>query len=212
MKNSGFSRRNFLSLGATAVVGSLITTTAVASNSRATPEQAEGPFFPKHRQADKNADMTQIEGIVGRATGEIITIAGRVLDTDGKPVNNALIDIWQADHKGRYRHEDAPETSPLDTNFQYWAQLKTGEDGSYNIKTIKPGKYPAIEDWIRPPHIHFKVARRGMRELTTQMYFANEPLNKKDRLYLGAPESERGSIVVDIKHGKGEFNIILAKV
>jgi protocatechuate 3,4-dioxygenase beta subunit len=65
------------------------------------------------------------------------------LDTNGNDLANALIDIWQADSNVRYLHEDAPETSPLDQRFQFWAKIKTAEDGSYSVKTIKPTKYLA---------------------------------------------------------------------
>jgi protocatechuate 3,4-dioxygenase beta subunit len=148
----------------------------------------------------------------GKAAGEALIVKGRVLDTNGDLVANALIDIWQADSNGRYLHEDAPETSPLDQSFQYWAKIKTAEDGSYSVKTIKPAKYAVVEDCQRPPHIHFRVAKRGMRELTTQMYFANEPLNEIDKLYLEAPAEQRPSITVDVVHGEATFDIVLAKV
>ena len=177
-----------------------------------TAKQVEGPFFPTHKQVDKDADMTSVAGIAGQAEGERLLVKGRVLDTNGGVVANALIDIWQADKNGRYLHEDAPETSPLDQNFQYWAKIKTAEDGSYSLKTIKPAKYAAEEDWQRPPHIHFRVAKRGMRELTTQMYFANEPLNEIDKLYLEAPAEQRPSITVEVLDGQATFDIVLAKV
>lgn len=118
----------------------------------------------------------------------------------------------QADKNGRYLHDDAPESSPLDRNFQYWAQLKTDDDGTYSVKTIKPGRYPAMADWVRPPHIHFKIARRGLKELTTQMYFANEPLNEIDKLYLATPKSERSSLVVAFENGRGQFDIVLENI
>lgn len=73
-------------------------------------------------------------------------------------------------------------------------------------------KYAAEDDWQRPPHIHFRVAKRGMRELTTQMYFANEPLNEIDKLYLEAPAEQRPSITVDVVDGQATFDIVLAKV
>lgn len=212
MKNSEVSRRSFLSLSAAAAATTLIPTAAIADVHKATAKQIEGPYYPRHKQTDKNANMTQVDGQNGHADGEVLNITGRVIDTDGNPVKGAIIDVWQADKNGRYLHEDAPESSPFDPNFQYWAQLKTGEDGSYDLKTIKPGKYPAMDDWVRPPHIHFKVARRGLRELTTQMYFSKEPLNEIDKLYLDAPEKERGSLVVDFKNGEGNFDIVLAKV
>jgi len=212
MIESNYSRRKFINVSAAAAATTLLPTTAISKTNKPTSKQAEGPFFPKHQQIDKNADMTQVGDLDGYAEGDVINITGKVLDTDGNPVKGAVLNIWQADKNGRYMHEDAPETSPLDPHFQYWAILKTGEDGSYNLKTIKPAKYAAMEDWERPPHIHFRVARKGMRELTTQMYFSGEPLNDVDKLYLEAPESERSSIVVDFKNGIGKFDIVLAKV
>ena len=211
MSDSNLSRRGFLGLSSVIVASTLLPTTSIAEAFKETAKQVEGPYYPIHKQADKNADMTQVDGHNGRASGEVLKITGRVLDTDGSPVTGAIIDVWQADQNGRYLHDDAPKSSPLDPNFQYWAQIKTAEDGSYGIKTIKPGKYPVMDDWVRPPHIHFKIARRGLRELTTQMYFANEPLNQIDRLYLEAPEYERNSIVVEFDNGKGRFGIVLAK-
>ncbi|MBL4680367.1 MAG: hypothetical protein JKY88_06540 [Pseudomonadales bacterium] len=160
MTNSEISRRSFLSVSAAAVATTLVPTVTIADDYNATAKQIEGPFYPKHKQADKNANVVQVDGQNGYADGEVLHITGRILDTNGKPVEGAIVDVWQADKNGRYLHEDAPESSPLDPNFQYWAQLKTGEDGSYNLKTIKTGKYPAMDDWLKPPHIHFKVARR----------------------------------------------------
>jgi protocatechuate 3,4-dioxygenase beta subunit len=212
MKDALFSRRKFITFTAAAIAGGV--TPAIASGKilQPTAKQVEGPFFPTHKQVDKNADMTSVAGIAGQAEGERLLVKGRVLDTNGGVVANALIDIWQADKNGRYLHEDAPETSPLDQNFQYWAKIKTAEDGSYSLKTIKPAKYAAEEDWQRPPHIHFRVAKRGMRELTTQMYFANEPLNEIDKLYLEAPVEQRPSITVEVLDGQATFDIVLAKV
>jgi len=212
--NKGMTRRRMMqgSLGAAALTatGSLLAAT--------TPAQTEGPFFPIHPQPDTDADMTRIEGHSERALGEVVEISGRVLDEDGAPIEGALIDVWQANVHGRYAHERDPNPAPLDENFQGWAQLRTDAEGRYRVKTIKPGAYPVMDDWSRPPHIHFKVARRGFHELTTQMYFAGDPLNDVDRLLQSVPESERGMLVVDFqaapehdsKHG--EFNLVLRRV
>lgn len=212
MERSPITRRKFISLTGAAIATGMTPIIAIGQDRQPTAKQVEGPFFPKHQQIDKDADMTSVAGMSGKASGEALIVKGRVLDTNGDVVANALIDIWQADNNGRYLHEDAPETSPLDQSFQYWAKIKTAEDGSYRVKTIKPGKYAAEEDWQRPPHIHFRVAKRGMRELTTQMYFANEPLNEIDRLYLEAPAEQRPSITVDVVKGEATFDIVLAKV
>ena len=207
-----FSRRKFISLTSAVIATGIAPAIANGNDLQPTAKQVEGPFYPNHKQIDRNADMTSVAGMSGKAAGESLLVKGRVLDTNGNPIKNALIDIWQADKNGRYLHEDAPETSPLDQNFQYWAKIKTSEDGSYSVKTIKPAKYAAEEDWQRPPHIHFRVAKRGMRELTTQMYFANEPLNEIDKLYLEAPVEQRPSITVNVLDGQATFDIVLARV
>jgi protocatechuate 3,4-dioxygenase beta subunit len=206
------SRRSFIYLGA--VIAAVSTLPILASEPTLPPtaKQAEGPFFPKHTQIDKDADMTKVADGAGHALGEPLLVSGRIFDTNGNPVANAIIDIWQSDSNGRYLHEYAPESSPLDENFQYWAKIKSGADGSYSVKTIKPNKYSAMGDWVRPPHIHFRVAKKGMRELTTQMYFANEALNELDKLYLEVPKKARASITVEVNDGKSNFDIVLALV
>ncbi len=183
-----------------------------------TPPQTEGPFFPIHKQPDTDADMTLIQGHSEQALGEVIEISGWVRDEDGQPIAAALVDVWQANSHGRYAHEADTNPAPLDENFQGWAQLKTDAEGRYRVKTIKPGAYPVGDGWSRPPHIHFKVARRGFHELTTQMYFAGDPLNDIDRLLQAVPESERAMLVVDfssaaghdVKHG--EFALVMSRV
>ena len=213
MDKTQFERRKFITIGAGAVASTMLTGTVYSKELLPTAKQAEGPFFPKHKQIDKDADMTSLPGKTARANGQLLKLSGRVLDIHGNAIENALIDVWQADSKGRYLHEDAPETSPLDENFQYWAKIKSASDGSYSIKTIIPAKYAAENDWVRPPHIHFRVAKRGMRELTTQMYFAHEKaLNAVDRLYLEAPVDERAGITVEVKDSHANFNLVLAKI
>jgi len=182
-----------------------------------TPAQTEGPFFPIHPQPDTDANMTLIEGHTEHALGEVVEISGRVIDEDGNPVADALVDIWQANTHGRYAHEADPNPAPLDENFQGWAQLKTDAEGRYRVKTIRPGAYPVMEGWSRPPHIHFKVARRGFHELTTQMYFAGDPLNDADRLLQSVPKEQRGMLIVDFAASgeegpaAGRFDMVMAR-
>lgn len=210
-----------LGLGAAAggAAGKLLPFTA--ADDCETPSQAEGPFYPIHEQADRDLDLTHVRGRSDKAEGDIVYIHGQVLGDDLKPVPNALVDVWQANARGRYAHEADPNPAPLDDNFQGWGQVRTDTDGHYSLKTIVPGAYPAADDWWRPPHIHFKVSRRGYHELITQMYFAGESLNDDDALLQTVPEAERERLVVDFVEGhpddepgsrRGVFNIVLRRV
>lgn len=181
------------------VLGTALGAVALAATARAgepTPAQTEGPFFPIHDQPDKDADMTRIAGHEQQAKGDVVVVRGRVLDQDGAPVAGAVVDVWQANAAGRYAHERDPNPAPLDPDFQGWAKLVTDDDGRWSVRTIVPGAYPVQDGWSRPPHIHVKVARRGFHELTTQMYFAGNPLNDADRLLQSVPEAQRAMLVV----------------
>lgn len=185
----------------------------------ATPAQGEGPFYPIHQQSDLDADLTVVEGRTGRAEGHVILVEGRVRNRDGGPIGNALVDVWQANHHGRYAHELDTSAAPLDANFQGWAKIRTDAEGRYRFKTIKPGSY-TVGDRPRPPHIHFKVSGDGHRALTTQMYFAGEPLNEGDSLFQEAPAELRHLLVSEPRAGEHNdervdlcpFDVVLASL
>jgi protocatechuate 3,4-dioxygenase beta subunit len=212
--NSKIDRRTIIKAGA-GIAASAITASVIANSSEPTPANPEGPFYPKHQQVDKDTDLTVIDGHTERAEGEVIRVTGQVLDEMGNPVDGALVDIWQANSHGRYHHEDDTSKAPEDPNFQGWGMVKTDAEGRYSFTTIKPGAYKVDGNWRRPPHIHYKVSRRGYHELTTQMYFAGENLNEADRLLRSVAEEDRDLLVVDFKEIdgtlQGEFPIVLAK-
>lgn len=209
------SRRSILA-GSAGIAATVVTAKTLGKPAEHTPANPEGPFYPKHKAVDKDTDLTLIEGNTERAQGAVIKISGQVLDDKGQPVEGALVDIWQANTHGRYHHEDDPNTAPTDPNFQGWGMVKTDASGRYAFTTIRPGAYPVDDNWTRPPHIHYKVSRRGYREITTQMYFAGEPLNEKDSLLLDVEQDQRKLLVVDFKEvdgiAYGEFPIVLAKI
>jgi protocatechuate 3,4-dioxygenase beta subunit len=214
-KKGKIDRRTIIKAGA-GIAACAVTASVIANPSKPTPANPEGPFYPKHQQVDKDTDLTLIDGHTERAEGKVIRVTGQVLDEMGNPVEGALVDIWQANSHGRYHHEDDTSTAPEDPNFQGWGMVKTDAEGRYSFTTIKPGAYKVDGDWRRPPHIHYKVSRRGYHELTTQMYFAGESLNETDRLLLSVAGKDRDLLVVDFKEIdgtlQGEFPIVLAKV
>ncbi len=199
MTNENKTRRQFLGYGLGAVAGAgLIAQSARAASKSPTAPVGEGPFYPIHKQQDRDADLTRFDGSTERAKGPLTLVEGTVMDEDGKPIGDALVDIWQANAAGRYHHERDPNPTPRDPNFQGWAQVLTDERGSYRFLTVKPGAYPVDGSWSRPPHIHYKVSKRGFHELTTQMFFPGESLNDTDRLFLDIPEAERASVTAKL--------------
>lgn len=191
-------RRKFLTRGAAgtlAAVGGAHGANQENASLAPTPSEAQGPFYPVVAQKDQDFDLTQVEGLEGQAKGRVVVIQGHVFDTEGNPVEDAVVDLWQANAAGRYRHPHESNTAPLDDFFQGWAIVPSGKGGAFQFKTIVPGSYPALEGWDRPPHIHFKVTKKGYLELTTQMYFPGEKLNDLDRLLMRKSEEERALMI-----------------
>lgn len=144
-----------------------------------TPDQFLGPFYPVKKPADGGADMTRLEGRSGDALGDVFRVKGQVLNLHNEPCPNVAMEIWQPNAAGRYTHPNDLNPAPIDPNFDGYATLVTDSEGRYSFKTVKPGAYPVIDDYWRPPHIHFQLTGAYDR-LVTQMYFPDEPLNDKD--------------------------------
>ena len=122
----------------------------------------------------------------GEPIGERIIVTGRVLDGDGLPVRNQLVEIWQANAAGRYIHKRDQHPAPIDPHFTGVGRCLTGPDGSYRFTTIKPGPYPwknHVNAW-RPAHIHFSMFGTDFTQrMITQMYFPGDPLFALDPIY-----------------------------
>src|ERR1700748_1930420 len=131
-----------------------------------------GPVFERKVVDAKAFDLTKQHS--GEPVGERIVVSGRVLDEDGRPVRNTLVEIWQANAAGRYYHSVDQHDAPLDPNFVGNGQLLTDDEGRYQFKTIKPGAYPWRNHpnaW-RPAHVHFSLFGPAIStRLVTQMYF-----------------------------------------
>src|SRR5688572_15190828 len=158
------SRRSFIqyAIAAAPVLASGITR-AAESLLIPTPSETEGPYYPVVAQKDLDFDLTRVEGGKGVAQGKHIFIAGRVLDTAGNALEDATVDLWQANAAGRYRHPEESDKNPLDPNFQGWAIVPSGKHGAFRFKTVYPGAYDAGWGWQRPPHIHFKISKPGYK-------------------------------------------------
>lgn len=189
------------------------------SNAAPTPSQTPGPFYPTRDRADKDMDLTRIEGHSQRARGEVIRIYGQVVDISGQPLEGVRVEIWQANKFGRYAHDRERNPAPLDEHFQGWGAISTAGNGRFGFLTIKPGTYPAANGWMRPPHVHFKLTKPGFRELITQMYFAGEPLNGIDRILQTLNQQERAQLIVEflsrnypkeVSIKEGFFKIVLS--
>lgn len=169
---------------------------ALADQCDETPAQTEGPFYPGKGKFVHNHDLT-----MAGTLGQVVYVRGHVIGMNAQgicaPLEGARVEIWQACDSGKYNHGRDPNPAPLDPNFKYWGETFTDTNGEYLFKTIVPGAYQADTDWKRPPHIHYKVAKLGYHELTTQMYWKGNPLNDKDLILLNTPESERGDLLVD---------------
>ena len=201
-----FSRRRFLAmsagLGGMVAYGNLHSLLA-QENRIVTGEQAFGPFYPVMKPLDRDADLTQLRGRRAGAQGQVLHLTGRVVNPQGQPLSGIKLEIWQANTHGRYAHINDPNQAPLDPNFQGYGVQVTDARGQFRFKTIKPGAYPTgLDDWSRPPHIHFYVTGRH-EALVTQMYFPGEALNAGDRLLQRAGSNQSSLIARVEPAGKG---------
>ncbi len=195
-----FSRRDLLRTAMVAGATLALPYRTRAATCVSTPAQEEGPFYmnsyDRTMPIPNQTDLTRLPGASRAADGEVIHLAGRVLDQECKPVKGMLVEVWQACATGRYAHILDPNPAPADPHFRYFGQMMTGEDGTYAFKTIKPGSYP-VGPFERPPHIHFKVTGGFYPVVVTQMYFAGEPLNAKDPLISTLSKAEQQRLIIE---------------
>ena len=180
----------------------------------ATPSQTLGPFFALGLIRPGDDDLACRVPGGPRAEGQPIVVSGRVTDEEGRPVRKALIEVWQANCRGKYEHPDDITQQAPDPNLKAFGRMLTADDGRYRFTSIKPGAYPnpGYDNWMRPPHIHFSVFCAGvMQRLITQMYFPGEPLNDIDPILNGIEDLAARATLIgrDLGGGNFEFNIVL---
>ena len=176
-----------------------------------TPDQIVGPFYPVGK-TPVGADLTQ----GGKAGGTILYLSGRVVNIDGVPQPGAVVEIWQANAKGRYDHPNDENPASPDPGFSHFGKVTTDANGHYAFRTVRPVAYPAAPGRWRPAHIHFKVDTKS-EQLVTQMYFAGDQYNESDPWLNSARRKE--ALIVDPKPAAGKeagaqevtFDIVLLR-
>jgi protocatechuate 3,4-dioxygenase alpha subunit len=157
----------------------------------ATPSQTVGPFF-HYALPFEGGDALTNEATLG----ERIIIEGRVIDGEGQPVSDALIEIWQANSQGRYHHPEDTQERQLDPNFDGFGRASTDEKGRFRFQTIKPGSVPGPDDTVQAPHISVSVFGRGLlKRLATRIYFSDEPGNEADPILALVPLQRRATLI-----------------
>ncbi|MBM3723930.1 MAG: protocatechuate 3,4-dioxygenase subunit beta [Acidobacteria bacterium] len=155
-----------------------------------TLSERTGPVYGHNPIGETDNDLTR--HFPEAPQGERIIVAGRVLDEDGRGVPGALVELWQANAAGRYRHARDNHPAPLDPNFLGAGRAVTDDEGGYRFTTIKPGAYPWRNHpnaW-RPAHLHFSLFGPALvTRLVTQMYFPNDPLIPLDPVLGGIPDA-----------------------
>ena len=199
-------RRRLLGGTAALIAAPLFIRDVLAQESRRlTPSQTEGPFYPVELPADSDFDLLT-QGSTRYTQGQATWLEGTVTDRAGRPVQGAVVEIWQCDQQGHYRH---PGDRGADPAFQGFGRTGVGSAGEYRFRTIRPALYSG-----RTSHIHVKV-KLGKRELlTTQMYVAGDPNNERDFLWRRLGAADRDAITVafqsDADGLRARFPIVVA--
>ena len=156
-----------------------------------TPDMTEGPFFPDKLPLDQDNDLIRMTDHTTPAVGTITNLSGRVLDKNGNPVKDALVELWQADDHGTYIHTKGAAQGERDPSFQGYGKFETAKDGGWKFRTIKPGLYTG-----RTRHYHFGVTLKGQPRFATQLFFKDEPANAKDGILRSLQDEITAAAVV----------------
>lgn len=172
----------------------------------ATPSQTVGPYL--------HIGLTWLitENLAPKGIpGERVRIQGRVLDGDGQPVNDALVEIWQANAAGKYAHPRDRQSKPLADGFRGFGRSATNRNGAFRFRTIKPGPVPGPGGKLQAPHIAVNVFMRGqLKQLVSRIYFPGETSNAQDPVLALVPADRRATLIARaVKPGVQEWNVLL---
>ena|SRR5690348_18277254 len=174
----------------------------------ATTSQTVGPFF--------SIGFTWLyrENLAGPGvSGEHVEITGRILDGDGEPVPDGIIETWQANSHGKYAHPDDKQKKPVEPGFSGYGRVPTNDEGRFHFSSIKPGRVPGPFGKLQAPHLAVSVFTRGLlRRLVTRLYFPDEPSNAEDFALNLVEAGRRGTLIakrIEGHPGALEWNVVL---
>jgi len=173
---------------------------------RASTSQTIGPYLRI------GLEWMQIEDIAPKGVaGERVSIRGRVIDGNGKPVNDAAVEIWQANSHGRYAHPEDKQDKPLEKEFRGYGRALTDDEGAFRFTTIKPGRVPGPGGKLQAPHLTVTIFMRGLlKHLQTRIYFPDDPANAEDPILALVPAERRSTMVARrTSDGTLEWNAVL---
>lgn len=198
MDNHAHARRRLFCL--LSAVAATVSLPALASSRRAIARMTDGPFYPprawRERWSDWDADLTRVQHAGARvAQGEHLGLEGHVIDTDGRAIDGATVEIWQCDALRHYRHPSTePTLEPVDDAFQGFGSTQSAALGRFRFRTIKPVPYPG-----RTPHIHVKLRHASFGEVTSQLFIAGDPGNARDGLWRWLSADDRPGLEMKLE-------------
>jgi protocatechuate 3,4-dioxygenase, alpha subunit len=172
-----------------------------------TANQPIGPFY--HFALTPGWDTgNRSAGVMAgpEAQGERIRLSVRMLDSDGRPVTNGMIELWQADACGKYNHPADTQPKTADPAFRGFGRLATDDQGLCVFETVKPGSVPGVKGRMQAPHINVSIYAPGLlRRVTTRIYFADDPANDSDPVLGLVPEDRRSTLFAHDSGARGEW-------
>lgn len=175
-----------------------------------TTAQTVGPFFHFSLMRDGVDELDP-----DREAGAPIVVTGAVLDGVGDPIDDAMVEIWQADGGGRYRHPADGRVGDVPTHFIGFGRVASSDDGTFRLTTAMPGTVPGPDGTVQAPHLNVQVFARGLLDhLTTRMYFPDHPANAEDPVLARVPEARRDTLLARAEGEEGgvpvyRFDVVL---